>query len=142
MAALKKHLTIGQPAANRREIYRIEYDFAKDGGATGVLDIATAAQDLVISGFWSFVNTAFTSSGSATLKVGVTGSDAVFMNTTQGAVASLTADAVVIPPLVEGTPNAAPLPRKLAAAAKILQTIGTEVLLTGKVTYFIEVCKP
>lgn len=141
MAALKKHLTIGAPSANREEIYRIEYDFTKDAGATGVLDIATAEADLVITDFWTTVAVAGTSGGSATLKVGITGSDAKFMNTTQGAVASLTLGAVILPPAVEGTPNALPLPVKLVSGAKILQTIGTETLLTGKFVYFIKVAK-
>lgn len=141
MAALKDAVTVSGPMSNAEETYRVTYDFAKDGGATGALDIFTAGEDLVITRFWSTVKTAGTSGGSATLKVGITGSDALFMNTTQGAVASLTAAAVILPPAVEGTPNALPLPVKLASGAKILQTIGTAALTAGKVEYFIKVAK-
>lgn len=141
MAAIKDTRTISGPMSNDKAVYRLRYDFSKDAGATGVLDIAVAGEDLVITRFWSTVKTAGTSGGSATLKVGITGSDALFMNTTQGAVASLTLGAVIFPPAVEGTPNALPLPVKLASGAKILQTIGTAALTAGVVEYYIEVAK-
>ena len=137
MAALAKKLMVGPTYTTGMEMAHVEYDFSVDGGATGALDIFEAAEDIVITHFHSKVMTACTSGGSATLKVGITGSDNVFMNTTQGAVASLTANAVVVPPAVEGTPNALPLPLKLASGAKVLQTIGTAAMTAGKVKYVI-----
>jgi hypothetical protein len=142
MAAIKAHRTITAPFSNERAVYRLRYDFAKDGGATGALDIATASGALIVTHFHSRVVTACTSGGSATLKVGVTGDDDRFANTTQGAVASLTADAVVVPPALEGTPNVLPTPYKMASGDKILQTIGTAALTAGVVEYVIEVMAP
>lgn len=135
MAALAKAKTIGKVFSNAVVVERVSYDFSVDGGATGALDIFTAAADLILVGFSAVVKTAATSGGSATLKVGVTGDDDAFMTTTQGAVANLTANAAIFPPAVEGTPNTLPLPLKLASGAKILQTIGTAALTAGKVEY-------
>ena len=137
MAAIANAKTIGNEWSNDIEWVRATYDFSVDAGATGVLDIFTASADLIVTHFSSTVKVAPTSGGSATLKVGITGSDAKFMNTTQGAVASLTLGSVVLPPAVEGTPNTLPLPVKLASAAKVLQTIGTDTFLTGKIEYCI-----
>mgnify|MGYP006935476905 CR=1 FL=1 len=138
MAAIADTRTIGKTLTNAKEIVRVRYDFSKDAGATGVLDIFTAGADVVITGFMSVVKTAATSGGSATLKVGITGTDNLFMTTTQGAVASLTANAVILPLAIEGTPNTLPLPVKLASGAKILQTIGTAALTAGVVEYTVE----
>lgn len=138
MAALAKKLMVGPTYSVGMEMAHVEYDFAVDGGATGALDIFEAAEDIVITHFHSKVMTACSSLGSATLKVGVSGGTTdLFMNTTQGAVASLTANAVVVPPAVEGTPNALPLPVKLASGGKLIQTIGTAAMNAGKVKYVI-----
>ena len=138
MAALDERKYLGKTFSNAKEMVKVIYDFAVDGGATGALDIFEASSDVVITGFFSVVKTTATSGGSATLKVGVTGDDDAFMTTTQGAVASLTAGALILPPAVEGTPNTLPLPVKLASGAKILQTIGTAALTAGKVEYTVE----
>lgn len=142
MASLAKHRTLGAVYKNEKVVERIRYDFSADAGATGALDIATAGADIVITGFHAVCKTLAASGGSATLKVGVTGDDDVFMTTTEGAVANLTAGAVfqAKPVLTEGTPNtvAWPFPRKLASGEKILQTIGTAALTAGVVEYVIE----
>lgn len=138
MAALAKRKYLGNLFGNEKEVVRVRYDFSVDAGATGALDIFEASADVIITGFASVVKTAGTSGGSATLKVGITGDDDAFMTTTQGAVASLTLGAVILPPAVEGTPNVLPLPVKLASGAKVLQTIGTAALTAGVVEYVIE----
>lgn len=138
MAAIAKALSVGPAFSAGMEMAHAEYDFSVDGGSVGALDIFTAAEDIVITHFHVKVMTACTSGGSATLKVGVSGGTTdLFMNTTQGAVASLTANAVILPPAVEGTPNALPLPYKLASGGKLIQTIGTAALTAGKVKYVI-----
>lgn len=145
MAALVGYKKIGQEFKKKEEVVRVVYDFAKDGGATGALDIFEATADCLITHFSACVKTAATSGGSATLKVGITSDDDVFMTTTQGAVASLTLGAAIlpIPVLTEGTPNtiAMPLPVKLASGAKVLQTIGTAALTAGKVEYLLKYMK-
>ena len=75
MATLDKMQTKGAPAGNAKELIRVEYDFAVDGGAAGALDILTASDDLVITGFYARILTACTSTGSMTLDVGVKGGD-------------------------------------------------------------------
>ena len=136
MAAIAKALNVGPAFSAGMEMAHAEYDFSVDGGATGALDIFTAAEDIVITHFHSKVMTTCVGP-TATLKVGITGDDNLLMDVTQGAVANLTANAVILAPAVEGTPNVLPLPVKLASGAKILQTIGTAALTAGKVKYVI-----
>lgn len=142
MASLAGAKSIGPTFANEKEVLRARYDFSADAGATGALDIFTASADVVITDFHAVVKTTATSGGSATLKVGVTGDDDLFITTTEGAVANLTAATVfqAKPVLTEGTPNtvAWPFPRKLASGEKILQTIGTAALTAGVVEYVVE----
>lgn len=138
MAALAKKKTLGAQFKNAKEIARVRYEFGVDGGATGALDIFEAATNIIITGFSSTVKTAATSGGSATLIVGVTGDTDAFMTLTQGAVANLTANAAILPPAVEGTPNVLPLPLPLSSGSKVLQTIGTAALTAGVVEYVIE----
>lgn len=141
MAALAGTKKVGKAFTNQEVIERVVYDFAVDGGATGALDVFTADADVVVTHFHTKVLTAATSGGSATLKVGVTGDDDRFVTTTQGAVASLTAGAVIVPVTVEGTPNVLATPVKLASGEKVLQTIGTAALTAGKVEYTIKYIK-
>ena len=143
MAALKSHRTVGQDFGNKVEYRRFVYDFAEDGGATGALDIMTAEDDLVMVHAHATVKTACTSDGSATLIWGIETVDTdEFCNTTQGAVANLTAGAVIVPPVVEGTPNVFALPQKLASGGKLIMTIGTAALTAGKIEFVVGLLKP
>lgn len=142
MAAIAKFQTVFAPMSGDEEEIRFEYDFGVDKGAMGALDILEAGEDLIVSSFHTHVLGTCTSSGSATLAVGVTGTTSLFVTATQGAVASLGANAVIIPAPVEGTPNVIALPRLLAKGAKVLQTIGTAALTAGKVQYVIRVRRP
>lgn len=142
MAALAGAKTIGPSFGNAEEIVSAVYDFSVDAGATGALDIFTAGEAIVITGFHTTVMTTCTSGGSATLIVGISGGDTdIFLNATQGAVASLAAAYTAVPPAVEGTPNVLPLPVALASGGKIIQTIGTAALTAGKVKYVIKYVK-
>jgi hypothetical protein len=144
MAAVIGTKSIGGEFRNENKLERVVYDFSVDGGATGALDLFTAGSDVVIKSFHAYVKTACTSGGSATVAVGVTGATSAFITTTTGAVASLTANAVIgaFVVLTEGTPNTAafPLPRRLASGDKILMTIGTAALTAGKIEFVIEYC--
>lgn len=139
MAAVKAAMTIAPPFANAKQIERVVYDFAADAGATGVLDLMTADGDIVITHAHATVKTTATSGGSATVIWGVTGDDNRFANTTQGAVANLTAAAVLLP--VEDT-NSIPVPYKLASGDKVIMTIGTAALTAGKIEFVVEYMKP
>lgn len=142
MTAVAAAKTIYAPMTGQVDEYRVVYDFAADAGATGALDLFTAGDaNLVITHAHCTVKTACTSGGSATVKWGVTGDDDRFANTTQGAVASLTAGATIIPPALEGTPNVLPMPYKLASGDKCLMTIGTAALTAGKIEFVLRVMK-
>lgn len=138
MTAIANKLNVGPAFTNGVEYANVVYDFAADGGATGALDLFEAGADVVITHFHSKVVTACTSGGSATVIAGISGGTTnLFMNVTQGAVASLTANAVVVSPVVEGTPNVLALPLKIASGGKIIMTIGTAALTAGKIKFVI-----
>lgn len=143
MASVAKAKSVGGLFSNEEQVVKVVYDFAKDGGATGALNLFTATSDCILTGFSAVVKTACTSGGSATVKVGVTGADSAFITTTQGAVASLTANALFQANVVltEGTPNTAafPLPRRLASGDSVLMTIGTAALTAGVIEYTVKV---
>lgn len=142
MPVLAQHRSEAPGFNNQVEYARYVYDFAVDGGATGVYDVMTAAAGMVIVHAHARVLTACTSGGSATVKFGPSADDDRFINTTQGAVASLTAGAVIVPPALEGTPNVIATPYSHAAAAKLVMTIGTAALTAGKIEFVIGYLKP
>lgn len=146
MTAVSKAKTQSGGWPNGKQITVAQYSFAVDGGAQGALDLFTAVGAVIITGFYAYVRTAVTSGGSATIKVGVTGSDAKFITVAEGAKASYSLAAVLKPlptiALSEGTPNTAvialPLPHRLADGEKVLMTIGTADLTAGVVDFVIE----
>jgi len=145
MAALKNKKTVAGGFSNEVEVVKVVYDFAKDGGATGALEILEAQDDLVILNFYVVGKTTCTSGGSATLDVGISGGDTDIL-LDGAAVASLTANAMVQPTsivLTEGTPNTyvAALPQKLASGGKIIQTIGVAAFTAGKLEYVFHIAK-
>jgi hypothetical protein len=107
------------------EMVEVEYDFAKDGGATGALDILKVKEACVLVDAFLKVDTAFTSGGSATLIWGRTGDTDACLSVTNGAVANLTLGAVL-------AGDAACKQVKMAADDKILMTIGTAAMTAGK----------
>lgn len=137
MPVLAQHKSEAPGFGNQVEYSRYVYDFAVDGGATGVYDVMTASAGMVIVHAHAKVLTACTSGGSATVKFGPVADDDRFITTTQGAVASLTAGAVIVPVAVEGTPNVLATPYSHAEAAKLVMTIGTAALTAGKIEFTI-----
>lgn len=129
MAAVAQAATIGPVFRNESFVKRVVYDFAVDGGSVGALDLMTAGADLVIKSAHAYVKTACTSGGSATVAFGITGSTTAFVDATAGAVANLTANAVL---------GAAEPPIRLASGSKVLMTIGTAALTAGKIEFVIE----
>jgi hypothetical protein len=133
--------TVGYPFTGKKEIVQVTYDFAVDGGATGVINLMKAQDALVITAAHAVVKTACTSGGSATVKIGITGNDDLLFGTTTGAVANLTDNALIAPDVVEGTPNVVAFPAKIAAGDYVLMTIGTAALTAGKIVVTLEVMK-
>lgn len=129
MPVVAQMKNIGPEFRNEKQIARVVYDFAVDGGATGAYDVFTAGSDVVITGAHAYVKTACTSGGSATVAYGITGSTTAFVDATAGAVANLTADAVL---------GAAEPPIRLASGSKVLMTVGTAALTAGKIEFVVE----
>ena len=138
MPALVGIKTLGSSFKNEKCLERVTYDFAVDGGAVGTYDLFTAGTDIVITNFYAYVKTACTSGGAATAALGVTGTTSMFVNTTGGAVANLTANAVLKPLYTEGTPNTFSMPLRLASGSKVLMTVATAALTAGKIEFVIE----
>jgi hypothetical protein len=113
----------------------IDYDFSKDAGALGVLDMVKVKEAMVLESAYIKVKTTCTSGGSATVIVGVVGGDTdAILDATSGAVANLTAG-VVLPG------EAASVHLKLDADAVIGMTIGTAALTAGKFTLVLKLAQ-
>lgn len=129
MAALKTYKEVKAWGPQTEELEFI-YDFSKDAGATGALDIFTAKEGLIIKKAYLVVETTCTSGGSATVSVGKSGDAAGVVGST--AVASLSAGAGVA-----GVTN---LAYALAADDVVKMTIGTAALTAGKIRIRLDVC--
>jgi hypothetical protein len=131
MANIAKIQTVSA-LSSKEEIIEVEYDFAVDGGAVGVLNLVLAGEDMVVVDCYAKVITACTSGGSATLIAGVAGdTDACIAST---AVAALTAGAVIIG-------AASTMPVKLASAGYVLMTIGTAAFTAGKIKFVLKLAQ-
>lgn len=117
---------------SRAEIVEIEYDFAKDAGAVGALDLLKVKEGTIVKWCGAKVKTACTSGGLATVSVGISGDAAGLIAST--AVASLTADAAIDSASFGST-------YKLASDAIIQMTIGTAALTAGKIVFCFELLK-
>lgn len=118
--------------ANEMAMIKVVYDFAKDAGAMGALDLFEAKEDLVIHSAKVKIKTSFTSAGAATLIVGQTGdTDSILPSL---AVASATAGVVK-------HSDAAALNLKMASGDKVLMTIGTAAMTAGKMEIELVVSK-
>jgi hypothetical protein len=134
MATLNKYKT-HSVLGSQQEIIEIEYDFAKDGGATGALDIVKFVEPCVLMDAYLKVDTGFTSGGSATLIWGVKGGDTdACLDVTSGAVANLTAGAVI-------PGETACKQIKLADDAVLEMTIGTAAMTAGKCRFVMLIQK-
>lgn len=150
MTAVVKHLSSNGGFQNQAEELRVMYDFANDGGATGVLDLFTAQSDLILESMYAIVHTAVTSSGSLVLDVGVTGDDDLLMDAVAKAALSINSIHKPLPvgaiTLTEGTPNTQltnvitlPLPVRIPSGEKVFQTIVTAAATAGKIEYVFRV---
>lgn len=117
-----------------KRVAYFEYDFAKDGGAVG--DIALRGGSIpagaIVRNGVVHVITAVTSTGAATVALKLKNANDILAATAK---ASLTLGAVldVVP-----VDTAATSILNATAGAKVVATIGTEVLLTGKIVVALE----
>ncbi len=138
MAAVTDHKTVAAPMGNAEQIVRVVYDFAADAGAIGALDLLTADGAIVITDFYARGITELDSAADGTtIDVGISGGDTDLL--LDGvAEATFAAAALVQPTIIDGTPNVLPMPFVLASGGKIIQTIVTEALTSGKCEYFFK----
>lgn len=120
--------------AGSPEWQHFDYDFTKDGGAQGVLNMAQVNEaTLILDAFAEVLVTAAGASG--TLKMGVTGNDDAFLTATTGAVAALTTTAGI----VQG--DSAGKQIKMTTSDYVYLTIGTTDFTAGKVRLWLLVKK-
>lgn len=131
MAALNKYREVRSWGAGR-EKFEIEYDFAKDAGAVGALDIFKAKEACVIKLAEMHVVTACTSGGLATVSCGKTADLTGMIGAT--AVASLTAGAVILGAAIDAS-------HTLAADDVVQMDIAVAALTAGKIKFVFEVMK-
>ena len=129
---------------NEESLIRVVYDFDEDAGALGSstpLTLFTANDDLVITEFYVRGITVLDSAADGTsIDVGVAGGTTdILLN---GVVeASFSADALIQPTIVEGTPNVLPLPLYVPKDDKVEMLIVDEALTSGKCEFVFKVCK-
>lgn len=129
MADASKKLELGA-FSNELRMARLEYDFSKDGGATGDLELAIARGNIIVHDAWVHVPTACTSGGSATVAIGIDGGDEdAFLDITSGAVAALTENAVLSETTARGL--------FVADGSEIQLTIATAALTAGKINVHV-----
>jgi hypothetical protein len=134
MAEVKNKKLASAPAEGDYELYRVRYDFDEDAGAVGALDLLEMDGAAVLTEFYAVVPTACSSAGAMTLDVGVKGGDTDLL-LDDVAVASLTADSLHQPAVVEGTPNVLPMPVRLADASFLQMEIKTAALDAGQIDF-------
>jgi hypothetical protein len=131
MTSVVNTRTVSAPFGNEREVVKVTYDFARDGGAAGQLTLFTASGNVLVKSFHAVVKTTCTSGGSATVDVGYTSDEDYFV--VAAAVASLTAGAVLT--------SAGAVPLRLTDGQVVNMDIDTAALTAGKIEFTIEVMK-
>jgi hypothetical protein len=124
-----------------KEVIHEVYDFSKDGGAIGTINIFKLAAKSIVHDFWFEVETALTSGASATVEVGYAGGTANVA--AQKAYSALTANLVSGPmdkgaDLYDAT-NKDSLRKKYTSETTIGMKIATAALTGGKVHFYAEV---
>lgn len=109
----------------------LEYDFANDTGAAATYSLGKFKHKTLMLHGKAFVETACTSAGSATVKIGTsTADDDAICDTTSGAVANLTDNAVLVETASENL--------VVAADETLDLVIGTAALTAGKIKVILE----
>lgn len=131
MATLNQYKEIRTWGAEREKI-EIEYDFSKDAGAVGALDIFKAKERCLVVLAYAKVKTTCTSGGAATVSVGKSGDLTGMIAAT--AVASLSSGAQILGAALDDS-------HKLAADDVVQMDIATAALTAGKIVFVFEVIK-
>lgn len=129
----------GAAFGNEKVLVKGVYDFAVDGGVlNNKYVLLETDDDIVITDFWVKGITELDSAADGTtIDVGIlAGDEDILLDGV--AEATVAAGVIVKPTVVEGTPNVLPMPLKLAADGKLVMTVLTEALTSGKCQFVIE----
>lgn len=123
--------TLGKYRGTQVENAKFRYSFAADTGAQATYVLGTFSHAAIIIGAQVHVATACTSSGSATVAIGMSSADADgFLTAAHGAVANLTLDAMFHETTSEGL--------KIAAGETVNLVIGAADLTAGIVDVYVQ----
>lgn len=121
----------GKLFSNEKVFKKFTYNFADDTGVVGTYILGKMDDKCLITGSWVHVETACTSTGSATVKIGLkTTDDDCFMTAAHGAVASLADDFT--------NQESAGQSIVCPADTNVELVIGTEALTAGKINVIVE----
>lgn len=121
--------TLGAGFSNEEKTAKLTWAFSDGGATTDVYRLATTGRKILVLDATVHVETACTSGGSATFKIGATSADDdAFLDTTSGAVASMVDDYVV-----RETTSAL----VVGSGDFIALVIGTAAATAGKVNVFL-----
>ena len=132
MAAVKGYKGKVNAWGKEREVFRVKYDFAVDGGAVGALDLFVAEGILIVESAKMAIKTTCTSGGSATVSVGKTGDLTGMIGAT--AVASLVADAAIFGAAQDAS-------HVVPDGTVVKMDIATAALTAGAIDFMFEVQK-
>lgn len=133
MANVKNYKVVGASFSNEIEYVHVRYDFAVDAGATGVLNLITATDALILKSFHAVVKTACVGVNMV-LDVGVVGVDTdLFLDGVT--VTALAVNTVHSDPLIEATPNTKNIPYFILDAGVIAMEIKTAALTAGVIDF-------
>lgn len=122
----------GAPANNQLTVAHAILDFsAGDGLALDNFNMIEIDGDCLLHRWWAVVETAVTSTGSATISAGYTGTTTAFLSSV--AKTSFTANSVHKPDSVTGD-----VPVRLTDGAFLTLSVGTAVLTAGKIHVYAE----
>lgn len=131
MAAVKDYRIVKPLSKVHSEFVSVDYDFSKDGGATGALDLFKAGCALVVLRAYIVGVESLTSGGSATVSAGKVG-DLTGLVAATG-VANLEAGEVAFPVAADLASNV------VAKDALVQMEIATATLTGGKARFVFEV---
>lgn len=132
MTSVSNYKTVGKPFSNAKKVIEVEYDFSKDAGAVGVLDLMKAQDNMIVTGFYVKGDTELDSAADGvTIDVGIKGGDS-------NALIDGIAEAVFATGAVVYDKTNQIVPLKLAADDILSMEILGEALTSGKCKFCFE----
>jgi len=126
---VRRDTNFGYPIVKPLNVAYFHYKFSERGGAVGAITLGTMPKNSVIVNAEYITTTAFTSGGSATVEVGVSGATACIIAQAAFDNAAFTADTAKL-----GVPDFATVGdhKVLTADTDIILTVGTAALTAGE----------